>query len=57
MVMEVSVLGIIWNMDIRENSFTERVVKHWDRLPWVLEESPAPEMFKRGVDVTLGDTV
>lgn len=55
--MEVSVLGIIWNMDIRENSFTERVVKHWDRLPWVLEESPAPEMFKRGVDVTLGDTV
>lgn len=52
----VSVLGIIRNMDIREYSFTERVVKHW-KAALVVGESPAPEMFKRGVDVNLGDTV
>lgn len=43
-----------FRLDIRKNSFTEKVVKHLNRLPRAVVEALSLEILKRPVGVALG---
>ena len=42
---------------IGNNFFTERVIKHWNRSPGEVVESPSLDVLKRRVDVALRNMV
>ena len=46
-----------FRLDIRKNLFNERVIKHRNRLPREVVESPSPEVCRRRVEMVLSDEV
>ncbi|KFV17666.1 hypothetical protein N340_01416, partial [Tauraco erythrolophus] len=46
-----------FTLDMRKKFFTQRVVRHWNRLPREAVDAPSLEAFKARMDEALGNLV
>ncbi|KFV17652.1 hypothetical protein N340_00477, partial [Tauraco erythrolophus] len=46
-----------FRLDVRKKFFTQRVVRHWNRLPREAVDAPSPDVFKARLDEALGNLV
>ncbi|KFZ64193.1 hypothetical protein N321_03503, partial [Antrostomus carolinensis] len=46
-----------FRLDIRRKFFTQRVVRHWNRLPGEVVDAPSLEAFKARLDGALGSLI
>jgi len=46
-----------FRLDIRRKFFTQKMVKHWNRLPTEVLDAPSLEAFRARLDVALGSLV
>jgi len=46
-----------FRLDIRKNFIPGRVVRHWNRLPREVVESPPLEVFRKRVDMAIQEKV
>jgi len=46
-----------FRLDVKKKFFTQRVVRHWHKLPRGAVDAPSQEAFKAWLDVALGSLI